>query len=442
METEKKELTQREIRRKRRIRSQLTAYLSVTAAVCLVIAAGIFGVRTAAEKIQEKREMKEMAEQLKEMSKSEEPEVIKEESAMEQVEIADYTPEDLLEEVIDSSITEMTLEEKVAGLFVITPEALTGADVATVAGSGTENALKEYPVGGLIYFEQNIKSDEQFKEMLASTIEKSKYPLFLAVDEEGGRVTRLAKAGLDVPETKTMREIGASGDISAAYSAANTIGNYLTEYGINLNFAPVADIASVENSAIGDRSFGADAAPVSDMVREAVRGTQDAGLSACVKHFPGLGGVTTDTHEEMAVTQRTEEELKAGELLPFQAGMEAGADMVMVGHIAVPEVSGDNTPASLSGAVITDLLRKKLGYEGIVITDALNMKAVSRQYTSAQAAVMTLQAGADMILMPESFQEAYEGVLAAVADGTLSEDRITQSLKRVYRVKYRSVIEE
>lgn len=314
--------------------------------------------------------------------------------------------------------------------------------MATAAGSGTEDALKEYPIGGLIYFKQNMKSDEQFKEMLTSTTEKSKYPLFLAVDEEGGSVTRLAAAGLDVPEMQSMSEIGATGDTSAAYSAGNTIGNYLGSYGVNLNFAPVADIASVEGSTIGDRSFGADAVVVSEMVGRTVAGIQDSGISACVKHFPGLGGVTTDTHEEAAVTERTAEELKTSELLPFEEGIAAGVDMVMVEYIAVPAITGDNTPASLSSAVITDLLRKEMGYDGIVITDALEMKAVSEQYTSAEAAVKTLQAGGDMILMPEDFKEAYEGVLAAVADGTLTEDRITESLERVYRVKYRGVIED
>lgn len=442
MEPEKKELTPREIRRKRRIRNQIIAYSAVVLVLCLMIIGGIFAVKAVAGIIKERKEMKAMAEQLEAMSVVEASENVQPDEQDPPAPEKEYTADDLLEEVVDSCIAQMSLEDKVAGLFLITPEALTGVETVTIAGSGTEEALKKYPVGGLIYFQKNIQSETQLKEMISSTTPKSKYPLFFAVDEEGGSVTRLAAGGLDVPKVAAMAEIGASGDAEAAYAAGSTIGGYLGEYGINLDFAPVADVAEAGHAALGDRSFGADAAQDAQMVKAAVSGIQGAGVSACIKHFPGLGSATADTHEGAAVSERTLEELRESDLLPFQAGIEAGVDMVMVGHIALPAVTGDNTPASLSEAVITGLLRKELSYNGIVITDALRMKAVSEQYTSAEAAVMTLQAGADMILMPENFEEAYEGVLAAVNDGTLTEARITESLERIYRVKYRGILEE
>lgn len=442
MEIEKKELTPREIRHKRRIRNQIIAYISVALVFCLILTGCVFAVRTVIGVIQENNRMKEMAEQLEAMSVVEANEEMPIEEEAEPAPPEEYTEKDLLEEVVDSCIAQMPLEDKVAGLFLITPEALTGANTVTAAGSKTEEALEKYPVGGLIYFKQNIQSEAQLKEMISSTASKSKYPLFFAVDEEGGSVTRLAAAGLNVPKVEPMAEIGASGDAEAAYTAGNTIGSYLGEYGVNLNFAPVADVAEAGHPALGNRSFGPDAAQDAQMVKAAVTGMQDAGISACIKHFPGLGSAAEDTHEMAAVSNRTLEELRAQDLLPFQAGIDAGVDMVMVGHISLPAVIGDETPASLSGVVIHDILRQELSYNGVVITDALRMKAVSEQYTSAEAAVMTLQAGADMILMPENFQEAYEGVLAAVGDGTLTEERITESLERIYRVKYRGVLGE
>jgi len=165
-------------------------------------------------------------------------------------------------------------------------------------------------------------------------------------------------------------------------------------------------------------------------------------VTACIKHFPGQGDADGDTHDGLATTDRTLEQLRETELKPFAAGAEAGAQMIMVGHIAVPSITGDNTPASLSKDVITDILREEMGYNGVVITDALNMSAVSEYYDSAQAAVMALKAGADMVLMPEDFEAAYEGVLAAIEDGTISEARINDSLARVYKIKYKETVDK
>lgn len=435
----------REFRRKRRKRNQIMAYVSVLLILLVIVAAGVFAVKLGsnllAEKKQEKQEADALAQAMEEMtqvSTEEETETFTEEEA---TTIEEYSEEELLDEIVDACITEMSLEDKVAGLFVITPEALTGVDKAIKAGDGTKEALEKYPVGGLIYFKQNIRSGDQIKEMLANTVSMSKYPIFLAVDEEGAGVARVADAlGLD--KVDSAADMGKTQDANSAYDTYKEIGTYLTEYGFNLNFAPVADVLTdPDNESIGDRSFGSDPDLVSSMVASSVKALDEVGVTACMKHFPGQGDADGDTHEGLASSDRTLEEIKETELKPFVAGMEAGAQMIMVGHLAVPSIDEDNTPASLSKKVITDLLREEMGYNGVVITDALNMSAISDYYDSAQASIMALKAGADMVLMPEDFEAAYEGVVAAVKDGTINEARINDSLRRVYRIKYKGTID-
>lgn len=435
----------RELRRKRRVRNQILAYVSLVV-VLLVVGTGIFfavkaGSNILAEKKQQKLEAEALAQATEEMTETSETEMEPETIIEETSTVEEYTEEELLDEIVEGCISEMSLEDRVAGLFIVTPESLTGVDKVVRAGDSTKEALEKYPVGGLIYFKQNIQSKEQITEMLGNTVSMSKYPIFLAVDEEGGSVARAAEA-LKLEKTDTAAKIGESGDANQAYETYKEIGTYLTEYGFNLNFAPVADVLTdPENSSIGDRSFGSDADVVSSMVSSSIKGLEEAGVTACMKHFPGQGDADGDTHEGLAVSDRTLEEIKETELKPFAAGMEAGAQMIMVGHFTVPSIDEENVPASLSKKVITNLLREEMGYNGVVITDALNMSAISEYYDSSQAAIMALKAGADMILMPEDFEAAYEGVLAAVKDGTISEARINDSLKRVYRIKYKGTID-
>ena len=293
-------------------------------------------------------------------------------------------------------------------------------------------------MSGMVYFSQNIESEDQLRTMIENTKSYSKYPLWIGVDEEGGSlVARVAGSGImDVPTYPDMIEIGNSGDLQAAYEVGSGIGSYLSDLGFNLDFAPVADVlTNPDNPAIGVRSFGPDAQLDAQMVAQVVQGLQETGVSACVKHFPGHGDTDSDSHEGQTVSNRTLEELRAEEFLPFQAGIDAGVDFVMVGHISLPEVTGDMTPSSLSEQVVTGLLREELGYDGIVVTDSMQMQAITQFYSPSEAAVQAIQAGVDLILLPQDFQSAYEGVLAAVNDGTLSEERIDASLERIWKVK-------
>ena len=327
------------------------------------------------------------------------------------------TEEEKLDAKVQDLIAGMSLEEKVAQMFFVTPENLTGVDAATQAGETTRQALTQYPVGGLIYFSKNIYDEEQLTTMIRNSQSYSEIPLFIGVDEEGGSlVARIANhPNFDVEKFPDMAEIGATGDPSRAYEVGSTIASYLKDYGFNLDFAPDADVlTNPNNTAIGVRSFGSDPDMTAQIVEQAVKGFQD-------------------------IVDRSLEELRSAEFLPFEAGIQAGVDMVMVGHLQVPQVISDDTPASLSSEMITDVLRNELGYDGIVITDSLSMGAITTYYTSADAAVKCIQAGGDMLLMPYSFTEAYQGVLDAVNSGEISEERINESVTRILKVKCKNL---
>lgn len=423
----------REYRKKRRQRNQLLAHIFLLGVIAIMAVLIVFFVKKVADSKQEDATHVENQEQLENIFASEE--AITPPPAPTATPEPTMSPQEALEQRINETIEEMSLTEKVAGLFIVTPEAITGVNTAVQAGEGTKEALEKYAVGGLIYFSKNIQSAEQLSQMIQNSKEYSQYPLFIAVDEEGGSVSRVAEAGL-ADKQLSAAEIGATGDANNAYVAGCNIGSYLAQYGFNLNFAPVADLNNVNGSVMKDRAYGADAATAGPYVASMVSGLQEQGISACLKHFPGIGSTTSDTHNGLAYTERTAEEFRAEEFVAFKAGIDAGAQMIMVGHVSAEGLSGDNTPASMSEAIITGYLRNELGYQGVIITDAMNMSAISTYYSSEQAAVMALKAGCDMVLMPENFLQAYAGVLNAVAEGTISEERINDSLRRIYRIKY------
>lgn len=351
--------------------------------------------------------------------------------------------EELLEEKIQNLLEEMPIEDKVAQLFFVTPESLTGGNAVVDMSVSLENALKQYPVGGIILFSQNMQNEEQLCHLLTDLKGVSEYPLFVGVDEEGGpMVARVANhPNFDVPQFPDMATIGMSEDLDEAYEVGVEIGRYLQEYGFNVNFAPVADVLTNQsNEAIGRRSFGSNVEIVSEMVMREVEGMQEQGISAVLKHFPGHGGTGEDSHNEAAVSASSYEEMLKAELLPFQKGIEAGADMIMIGHISTPNATKEDGPSTLSKAWITDCLRDELGFEGVIITDSMSMGAIINYYDPDQACVMALEAGNDMILMPYHFQKSYQAVLDAVKNGKIPENRIDDSLSRIYKIKLRELM--
>lgn len=337
--------------------------------------------------------------------------------------------------------TGLTLEQRVAQMFMITPDALTGVSGATRAGDSTRSAFAQYPVGGLVYMSANLTGPDQTTEMLSNMKNFSQdtvgLPIFLGVDEEGGTVNRIASnQEFGVTDVGNMSAVGASGDTQNAYNAGSTIGTYLNNLGFNMDFAPVADVLSnPDNAVVKDRSFGSDSQLVADMVCAEMNGLNEHQIAPVIKHFPGHGATSGDSHDGVVTIEKSLDELMANELIPFQQAINSGASFVMVGHISVPAITGDNTPASLSNAMVTGVLRDQMGFHGVVITDAMNMGAITAGYSSADAAVAAINAGVDIILMPDDFKSAYQGVLDAVANGTISEERINESAARIIKAK-------
>lgn len=343
---------------------------------------------------------------------------------------------------VDERIGAMTLEQKVAQLFIVTPEALVeGVSQVTQAGDMTREGVTAHPVGGIVYFAQNLLDPEQTTTMLANVkqfyADAGNVAPFIAVDEEGGTVVRIAdNEAFGAQDVGDASALGSAGDTEAAKRAAEQIADYLMPLGFNLDFAPVADVVDpLRSDTMGLRSFSSDAAVAADMVRAEVEGFRDKKMLCCAKHFPGIGAAAGDSHEGAITIEATNEELEAVDLVPFRAAIESGVPMIMVGHVSLPNIVGDSTPAPLSSAVVQGMLRDSLGYTGIIVTDSLSMGAITDYYAPAEAAVAALKAGCDIPLMPERLDEAYQGVLSAVQVGELTEERLDESLTRILTAK-------
>lgn len=432
------ELTSREKRRRRRIRNQVIAYI-VLVLLLILGGGGIFlGIKAAVNGIQSYNQDVSDALAEAEVKATQESgavemssESVTQEAATEEQEQQAEPEADPLDELVNALLQEMTLEEKVAGMFVVTPESITGVSKVIQAGDGTKKALEENPVGGIVYTERNFKSEEQFLEMLTNSRAYAKYPMFLAVWQECGT------AGFGIGETAKAGDLAVAEDVKKAYAQ---IAGKLADYGVNMNIAPVADVVSEEgNTSLQGRTFGSDAATAAPLVKAAVEALQENEVSAVLTKFPGEGSI--DTRQGMKITKSLEE-LKNSEFLTYRKAIENGVDCIMVSHAAAPELTGDETPCSLSAVVIQDILRDTLGFEGVVMTDMLNDKNITAKYSEAESAVAAVLAGADILFVPNDYAKAYEGIMQAIAAGTVTEERIQESLVRIYRLKYKHALDE
>lgn len=341
----------------------------------------------------------------------------------------------------------MSLAEKVGQLFIIRPDALrtdlTPKQISDATKYGvtkfdTQMAkrIQKYHIGGVVLFEKNIRTPAQLTALIGAMQQKSDIPLFVGIDEEGGRVSRIAASkGFRVPKFESMQKIGATGKAKNAQKVGVMIGTYLAQYQVNLDFAPVADTnTNPKNIVIGDRSFGRDPTLVANMVAAEIAGLHKVGIMSCVKHFPGHGDTKGDTHKGYVSLEKTWDELKQCELIPFLKSLDT-TDMVMVSHITTPNITSDHLPASLSRQMIAGKLRKKLGYKGVVITDSMEMGAIAQAYSAKNGAIKAILAGADIVLMPEDFVKAYQGIYDAVKNGTIKETRIDESVLRILNLK-------
>lgn len=335
----------------------------------------------------------------------------------------------------------MSLREKVGRLFIVRPESLEpgiryDSDAELPAyrlqsvSDGMRRRAAEYPVGGVLLYGHNIADPEQLDRFVRELKGLPGAPL-LCVDEEGGRVSRIANnPAFDVPRYESAAALSAAGP-EATFEAAHTIGTYLKRHGLDIDFAPVADVnTNPDNIIIGKRAFSDSPEQAAPLVAAYVRGLQAAGVTACLKHFPGHGDTLADTHLGYAFTRKDWPQMRDCEMIPFRAGLDAGARMVMAAHIAAPAVTGTDLPATLSSVILTDKLRGELGFDGLIITDALEMGAITRLYGSGEAAVRALQAGADLLLCPLDYCAAFEAVLDAIRSGAVSEERVDASIRR------------
>ncbi len=342
----------------------------------------------------------------------------------------------------------MTLEEKVGQLFMVFPETLSGIDTyvglndgigknAVVSASGDiKAAIQKYHLGGVIMFAQNIVSPQQITAFNRELQSASKIPLFIAVDEEGGFVARLAgNKNFNLPKYSSAAAVGSTGKEADAFKMGESIGAYLKQYGFNIDFAPVADVNSNPNNpVIGRRSFSSNPEMASKLSGAAAKGLASKGIMPTFKHFPGHGDTAEDSHVSLAVNYHNLDRLMKDDWLPY-INNDLSHSAVMVGHIALPNVTGRRKSAALDKDVVTGYLRNKLGFDGLVITDSLKMQGVTNYYETGEAAVMAINAGCDIILMPQNFVKSYNAVLEAVKNGTITQERLNESLERILSEK-------
>lgn len=298
--------------------------------------------------------------------------------------------------------------------------------------------VKKYSIGGVIMFSRNIGARKQTKSLIKKLQNNAPVPLFVTVDEEGGDVARIAgNPDMKTTSFPSMEEVGSKQNTEYVKNMGETIGNDIKKLGFNVDFAPVADVKTSDlNLEIGSRSFGSDPEKVASMVKAFVNGIQSTNVSATLKHFPGQGSSKGDTHIESVNIDSSIAALRKVDFVPFEEGIKAGADFVMVSHISVSRVTETAQPASMSELIMKTILREELGFEGVIITDAMDMASITDGYTSAEAALGAFEAGADIILMPTDFEEAYYAILDAVNSGEIESQRIDDSVQRILTVKF------
>lgn len=328
----------------------------------------------------------------------------------------------------------MSLEQKIGQMVMVGfPTPYVTDEIVTL--------IEKYHVGGIIYFRRNVENPRQVTnvslELQKHAANVSDTPLFICIDQEGGMVARIDWDSVTLIPGNMA--IGAARDTELAYEAARICGEELLKMGINMNFAPSVDVNNnAKNPVIGVRSYGESPELVSELGAAQIRGLQDSNVSATAKHFPGHGDTAVDSHHGLAAVPHDEARLMSVELVPFIRAIEQNVDLIMTAHVMFPAFESDDVPATLSRRVITDLLRDRLGYDGVIVTDCLEMHAISKVYGIAEGAVMSVEAGVDLVLISHTYHEqvaALEALVAAVRSGRISEAQIDASVDRLLALK-------
>lgn len=334
------------------------------------------------------------------------------------------------EEFLKYKLNNMTLSDKIGQLFMI--------DYRNTLEMNTslEKVLEKYNPGGFIIFKSNISNYNQTKRLINDIKEICNIPIIISVDQEGGRVQRLNER-LNIQKYPPMLEIGNTNNETISYELGIKMGNELKNIGIDMNMAPVLDIYSnPRNTVISNRSFGTTSTTVSKMALAYAEGLKESNIIAIGKHFPGHGDTLRDSHINLPTIDKNIEELNNLEFKPFKEAIKRNIPGLMVAHIAIPNITKDNTPASLSKIMINNILRNSLNYKGLVITDSLKMKALSNYYTNQEIYSKCIEADNDILLMPNNIEEAYKTIYNKIDKGLILNERIDKSVYRILNTKY------
>lgn len=334
---------------------------------------------------------------------------------------------------IEEQIKAMSIEEKIGQMVTVGIEGYTLDD-------NSRKLIEEYNVGGIILFGKNVDSSNQLLSLINSLKEansKNRIPLFISVDEEGGRVSRMPK---EIKKLPTSKRIGQMNNKELSYKIGTILAEELNMFGFNMDFAPVLDINSnPKNPVIGDRAYGAELEIVRDLGIETMKGIQSGGIISVIKHFPGHGDTSVDSHIGLPTIEHDIERLNSLELVPFKDAIKNGADTIMVAHILLSKIDPDY-PSSLSKTIITDILREQLGFNGVVISDDMTMGAIVENYEIGNAAIKAINAGSDIVLVAHGLDNSLaviNSIKEAVANGIISEERLNESVYRILSLKQR-----
>lgn len=331
-----------------------------------------------------------------------------------------------IDDEVKNKMSKMTLEQKIAQMLILYSTSDTVSD-------DFKNTLKTYNPGGFILMKENITTFDKTKKFVDDLQKNSDIPMIISIDQEGGNVQRLLELK-DVKPTNIpyMYYLGQTNDTNLAYEVGKLMAEELRTIGVNVDYAPVLDIYSnKDNKVIGKRSFGTTPEQVSNMALSYAKGLEENGVIATYKHFPGHGDTSVDSHYNLPVITKSYDELKNFELIPFKKAIESDAKIIMIGHLNFTNITSDGVPSSLSEKIITDILKKDLGYKGLVITDALNMGALTKKYTDEEIYTKTINAGVDLLLMPNGSKKAIEYIKK-----NISEERINKSVEKILKFKY------
>jgi len=337
-----------------------------------------------------------------------------------------------IEEKVNYKMDNLSIDEKIAQMLIV-------YYIGDEYDENLSNIIKEVKPGGFILMSDNITTYDRTLNFVKGMQNDSDIPMIISTDEEGGSVQRI-KGIRDISVTD-IYYLGQTKDKNLAYKVGEIIANELRTIGVNLTYAPVMDIYSnPNNTVIGKRSFGSDPNTVYDMATSLRNGIEDNLVNTCIKHFPGHGDTETDSHFETPIINKTLDELENSDLLPFIKSIN-DTNMIMVGHIALPKITNSSIPASLSKEIVTDLLKNKYNYKGLVITDALNMRSLTDNYSDKEIYTMAINAGVDLLLMPNGSKNAIKYIKEAIDDEEIDINTINESVRKILTYKYSNIKE-